>query len=252
VRQIHSILRRGLRQAVRWQWINANPAVNATLPRLRRKEVAPPAPDTIRALLRAAMEHDPNLGTLLLVAAATGLRRGELCGLKWGDVDFGRGRLVVTRAVAAVPDGTIEKSTKTHASRRLALDTTTIGAVDEYRVLCTEWAEAVGPQLDGDCFVFSRSPDAQTPLHPDNVTAGFRHLCRRQGVSGVRLHDLRHAHATQLLAAGVPVRTVSGRLGHASAMTTMNVYAHFLEESDEQAAMVIGRILSGESTTHDR
>jgi integrase len=75
------------------------------------------------------------------------------------------------------------------------------------------------------------------------VTAAFRRVCERQRITGVRLHDLRHAHAAQLLAAGVPVRTVSGRLGHANAMTTLNVYAHVLEESDERAAQVIGEIL---------
>ena len=69
-------------------------------------------------------------------------------------------------------------------------------------------------------------------MHPDTVAGGFRRICDRIGLGGVRLHDLRHLHATQLLAAGVPVRTVSGRLGHADAATTLNVYAHFREASD--------------------
>ena len=72
---------------------------------------------------------------------------------------------------------------------------------------------------------------------------GFRRLCVRLGIEGVRLHDLRHLHATQLLAAGIPVRTVSGRLGHANASTTLNVYAHFLEASDREAADVMGGLL---------
>ncbi len=92
IRQIHSILRRGLRQAVRWEWIPANPAVNATLPRRQRTEIAPPSPSTTRALLQAANEHDQAFGTLLLLAASTGMRRGELCGLKWSDLDLARGR----------------------------------------------------------------------------------------------------------------------------------------------------------------
>ena len=96
-----------------------------------------------------------------------------------------------------------------------------------------------------DAFVFSAAPDGSAPLHPDTVTSGFQRLCRRLGLNGVRLHDLRHLHATQLLAAGVPVRTVSGRLGHANAATTLNVYAHFLDASDRQAAEVIGGLLGG-------
>jgi integrase len=171
------------------------------------------------------------------------MRRVELCGLKWGDVDLGAARLVVSRSVAAVADGTTEKSTKTHATRRIALDAATVALLQRYRDQAAAWTEATGATLSPDSFVFSRTAGARRPLHPDNVTAAFRRVCRREGISGFRLHDLRHAHATQLLAAGVPVRTVSGRLGHANAMTTLNVYAHVLEESDERAAQVIGEIL---------
>ncbi len=106
-----------------------------------------------------------------------------------------------------------------------------------------------GVTLTEGSFVFSHSPDGGQPIHPDNVTGAFRRLCKQLELEGVRLHDLRHAHATQLLAAGVPVRTVSGRLGHASAMTTMDVYAHFLEESDERAASVIGELLASDTAT---
>jgi hypothetical protein len=122
VRQVHSILRRSLRQAVRWGWLSANPAVHASPPRLRRGEIDPPSLADLRKLLIAADAHDPGLGVLLRLAAATGMRRGELCGLRWSNVDLGRARLVVRRAVVAVPDGTAEKDPKTHAVRRLSLD----------------------------------------------------------------------------------------------------------------------------------
>jgi len=189
------------------------------------------------------MERDVVTGTPLFLAARTGMGRGELCGLKWGDIDLGSARIVVSRAVAAVTDGTTEKSTKSHASRRIALDTATVTLLQRYHERATAWADADGATLSSDSFVFSRTPDGPRPLHPDNVTSAFRRVCEREGISAFRLHDLRHAHATQLLAAGVPVRTVSGRLGHANAVTTLNVYAHVLEESDERAARVIGEIL---------
>jgi hypothetical protein len=92
-------------------------------------------------------------------------------------------------------------------------------------------------------FVFTHAADGSRPLHPDTVTSGFRRVCLRLGIEGVRLHDLRHLHATQLLAAGMPARTVSGRLGHANAGTTLNVYAHFLQASDRDAADVMGGLL---------
>ena len=84
-------------------------------------------------------------------------------------------------------------------------------------------------EFDPEGFVFTTKADGSLPLHPDTVTGNFRRVCERAGLTGVRLHDLRHLHATQLLAAGVPVRTVSGRLGHAKSATTLNVYAHFLD-----------------------
>ncbi|MGO9596558.1 MAG: tyrosine-type recombinase/integrase, partial [Isosphaeraceae bacterium] len=90
---------------------------------------------------------------------------------------------------------------------------------------------------------FSDSPDGSVPWRPNRVTHAFIHLCNEVDVSGVRLHDLRHFAATRLLAAGVPVNTVAGRLGHANASTTLNVYGHFLESSDESAALVLSSLL---------
>jgi integrase len=84
---------------------------------------------------------------------------------------------------------------------------------------------------------------SSSPTRPGRVTLAFIRLCKQQGINGVRLHDLRHFSASRLLGAGVPVKTVSGRLGHANAATTLNVYAHFLENSDAEAAKVLGGLL---------
>jgi integrase len=243
VRHVHSIIRRALRQAVRWGWIAHNPAVNASPPRLRHDEITPPSLDELRLLLAAADRYDASFGVLVRVATATGLRRGEVCGLRWNDVDLDRKRLHVRRAVVAIPDGAAEKDTKTHASRKMTLDAITIAALRSHCERSAALAETCGVALPRDAYVFSHHPDGSRPLHPDNVTAAFRRLAKREGLAGVRFHDLRHAHATQLLAAGVPLRTVSGRLGHANASTTLNIYAHVVEESDEQASSLIEQLL---------
>lgn len=96
--------------------------------------------------------------------------------------------------------------------------------------------------LPPDAFVFSNEVDGSLAWYPDSASRSFTRLCRRAGVAGVRLHDLRHYVATRLLSAGVDVRTVAGRLGHRNAATTLNVYSHFLVEADRQAADVLGRI----------
>jgi hypothetical protein len=99
-----------------------------------------------------------------------------------------------------------------------------------------ERAQRCGTALDVGSFVFSNAADGSEPWYPDSMSRSFERLCAAEGLTGVRLHDLRHFVATQLLNAGVDVRTVAGRLGHRNAATTLNVYAHFLEDSDRAAA----------------
>ena len=243
MRHVHAVLSGALGQAVRWGWLPVNPAAAASPPRMRRREIQPPPISDTRALLAAAEEQDPDFAALLRVLVATGARRGEACGLRWSDLDLEAGTVVIRRSVASVPGGTVVKDTKTHSARRLALDPETIDALRSRRDRADALAVMCRCDVAPDAYVFSSSPDGSAPLHPDTVTGGFQRLCRRLGLSGIRLHDLRHLHATQLLAAGVPVRTVSGRLGHANAATTLNVYAHFLDASDRQAADVIGDLL---------
>lgn len=244
IRHHHAVLRGALGQAVRWGWIPTNPAAGASPPKIRRREITPPALDVTRKLLAAADDHTPEFGALLRVLAATGARRGEVCGLRWSDIDWNTGTLSINRSVASVAGGTIIKDTKTHAARHIAIDTDTMGALARQFERAQQCAVDCQFAFDDTSFVFTSTPDGSEPLHPDSITGGFRRLCDKAGLKGVRLHDLRHLHATQLLAAGVPVRTVSGRLGHANAATTLNVYAHFLQASDRQAADVIEGLLA--------
>jgi integrase len=243
IRHLHAVLRGALGQGVKWGWIPTNAAASASPPKLRHREITPPAIADTRSLLLAADEHDPEFGALLRVIAATGARRGEACGLRWSGVDFDACSILIRRSIASVAGGTVEKDTKTHAARRVAVDAETLAVLARQRQRMEARSAACRLAFNTDGFVFTQTADGSQPLHPDTITNGFRRLCVRLGIEGVRLHDLRHLHATQLLAAGVPVRTVSGRLGHANASTTLNVYAHFLEASDREAADVMGGLL---------
>ena len=109
-------------------------------------------------------------------------------------------------------------------------------------------AAAFHAELIEGSYVFSNAVDASVPWYPDSVSRGFKRLCAAEGLHAVRLHDLRHFVATQLLSAGVDVRTVAGRLGHRNAATTLNVYAHFLEQSDKAAANIIGNMIASYPT----
>lgn len=245
VRQVHAIVRRALWQGVRWGWITANPAALASPPRVRARELAPPDPAQVVRLIEAAMARDPDFGCYLHLAATTGARRGELCGLRWKDVNLETGTLTISRAIVEAAGGVlVEKDTKTHAARRIALDPDTVEALRGHRARSQERADVCVVQRGDGSYVFSADPDGRRPWAPNDVTKDFIRLRKAVGLGSVRLHDLRHFAATRLLVAGVPVRTVSGRLGHSNAATTLGVYAHFVEESDREAAAKLGSLLT--------
>jgi len=246
VQHVHAVLRRVLNQGVKWGWVHTNPALNASPPKAKRKPIVPPRPEQVTRLLAEADRRNPDLGCFLRLAVVTGARRGELCAVRWTDVDFAGPSITLSRAiVGSRGDSLIEKDTKTHAGRRISLDAGTATSLKAQRKRVANRASAVKGKLGDNGFVFSGDVVGSQPWRPDGVTAAFVRLRDNVGLNSVRLHDLRHFAATQLLAAGVPVRTVSGRLGHANPATTLNVYAAWLQESDQVAATVLSDLLVG-------
>jgi integrase len=243
VRRIHGILRRALAQGVRWGWLGVNPAASATPPRVPPPEITPPQPDDLARLLQLIDSTYSELGVFVRVAAMTGARRSEVLALRWADVDLGRNVLDISRGIVMGPDGLVEKDTKTHQARRIAIEPSTSAALKRHHRAMVERAAMCGVALPGSALVFSDAADGSAPWYPDSVSRRFRGACDAAGLEGVRLHDLRHFVATRLLSAGVDVRTVAGRLGHRNAATTLNVYSHFLPESDKEAADVLGRLV---------
>jgi integrase len=249
VRQIHAIIRRAFRQAVMWGWVASNPAANATPPRLVKPKLSPPNAAQVNELLRYARKRDPELGHFLHISASTGARRGEVCALRWSNLDTKRKTLTIERSIVEVPGGLKEKDTKTHAERRIALDPVTLAIFESQRDIVTDRARQVGMKITANSFVFSREPDCRIPMTPGSVTKQFQAVRDALGYDNMRLHDLRHFAATRMMTAGIPVRTVSGRLGHANPATTLSVYTHFVEASDQDAAIVMGNILTEEESS---
>jgi integrase len=142
-------------------------------------------------------EHRPGRGVRRVAArlAATGARRGEVCGLRWSDVHVDSSTVSIRRSVASVAGGTIVKDTKTHAARRIAIDADTMAVLARHRRRMEVRARAFAVDFGADGFVFTSTGDGSEPLHPDTVTGGFRRVCDRIGLAGARLHDLRHLHA---------------------------------------------------------
>jgi integrase len=240
----HLVARAALDRAVRWGWIDRNPASAAEPPVARRPIITPPDPGDLARLLLAAQHDDPVFALFLRVGAATGARRGELCALRWSDIDLDDGTVTIERGVIVVDGGVRERSTKTHNRRTVALDRGTLDELQRHLEGERAVADASGSTLESDAFVFSRRPGGTHPLRPDNCTSSFQKLLRQTGLSGFSLKDAtRHLVATRLIAAGVDVRTVAGRLGHARASTTLDIYSHWLPGRDREAASILGQLL---------
>jgi integrase len=243
VRRIHTVLRSALGQAVKWEWILDNPAARCTLPHGETHEIVPPEPGDVVRLVEAAMVDDPDYGAWLHMAAATGARRGEVCALRWRDVDLDEGAVRIARAIS-LGDELVEKETKTRSRRRIQLDTATVDVLRAHRRRCAERALACGLPLEPDAYIWSLEVDGSAPWRPDLATHRWVRLRRRLGLEHVRLHDLRHFHASVLLDANISVTTVAGRLGHAGGgRTTMTVYGHMLQPADQRAADLVAETL---------
>ncbi|WP_344414432.1 tyrosine-type recombinase/integrase [Pseudonocardia ailaonensis] len=235
IRHVHFILSGALKRAVRWRWIAANPIVEAEPPTAPPPAPAPPSATEAAAILAESWK-DPDWGLLVWVVMVTGLRRGELCGLRWRDLDLDRGTLTVARGIAQRDGRAWEKTTKTHQQRRLALDDETVELLRAHHETCGGRAQALSAVLASDAFVFSLAPDGSTHLLPDSVSQRYGKLARKLGIA-TSIHKLRHYSATELISAGVDIRTVAGRLGHGGGgTTTLRVYTAWVAESDQRAA----------------
>lgn len=237
IRKVHYILSGAYKRAVRWRWLSASPMGQAEPPPAPAPDPQPPTPAEAARLIAEAGRIDPDWGVFVWLTMVTGARRGELCGLRWRHIDLDRGVVTIRRAIAQ--DGTAieEKDTKTHQRRHVTIDPGTVGALREHR---HRWEARTTALDDGhlapDAFVFSNAPDGTTSLKPSSVTQRYSRMADRLGID-THLHNLRHYSATELIAAGVDVRTVAGRLGHGGGgTTTLRVYAAWVAEADQRAA----------------
>jgi integrase len=177
-----------------------------------------------------------------LLVATTGMRRGELAGLRWVDVDFDHATVspLIPRVVV---DHQVQESTpKTERGRRrLALDPVTLRVLQEHRKRQAEDRQAVGGRYRDHGYVFTW-PDGR-PLHPENVAHWFEQHTRAAGLSRIRLQDVRHSYATAALKAGISARVISERLGHASVAFTLQTYGHVIPGMDRDAAVTVADLI---------
>ncbi len=233
--QIHGILSGACKRAVRWRWIAVNPLDQVDAPSPGRPNPQPPTSAQAARIATAAWA-DLDWGMLIWLAMVTGARRGELCGLRWDRLDPDKGVLTIRSAIAQSAGRCWEKDTKTHQQRRITIDQGTVALLLGYRDPCRDRSSQLRVKLPEDAFMFSLAPDCSTWLKPDSVSQRYKKMCRRLGLN-MHIHQLRHYSATELIAAGVDVRTVAGRLGHSGGgTTTLRVYSAWVSEADQRAA----------------
>ena len=243
IRYAHALISRALGQAVKWGWLEKNVARLASPPSPRRSVASAPSPEELGQILSCASERSPQLAAVFALCALSGARRGEALALRWSDYDMKSRELKISRSIGYTPrDGIYEKSTKTYGIRKIGLDETLEGVIISQIEMLEKNIE-LGFDLVPDPFLFFGEPDGSVPLHPDTPSRLFRKVCDSLHLP-YHLHQLRHFTATQLIAAGVDVRTVSGRLGHADPSITLMVYSHVLEAQDRAASEYLGSMVT--------
>lgn len=250
VRYVHRVIRKALGDAHRKGIVGRNVAALADPPKAEANGTRATiqvwdTPDLRRFLTETSghLHHD-----LWVLAAKTGMRRGELAGLRWSDVDVHAGTVSIRRAVVLVGWSLHVSDAKTASGRRtIDLDDRTVQMLRDRRASRVSLAAEAGQELDRDALVFDR-PDGN-PIHPEYISRTFDRAVARHHLPRIRFHDIRHTHATLLLKAGVPAKVVAERLGHASAGFTLNVYQHVLPGMQTAAAETFDRLL-GDPATH--
>jgi integrase len=244
VRNIHGTMHAALQDAVRWGYVARNVANAVELPKGPTAEMQVWSPEQLRCFLDHVQAD--RLYAAWLLIATTGMRRGELAGLRWADVDLEAGRASPRRPRVVVDNEVVVSEPKTAKGRRsLALDPVTVAALRRHRAQQAEERIAAGPLWQDSGLVFTW-PDG-SPVHPQRFSSWFEQHARAAGLPRIRLHDVRHSYATAALAAGIPAKVVSERLGHANIAITMDTYSHVLPGLDEQAAGTVARLILGES-----
>lgn len=255
VKKYHAFLSSVLTKAVRWQIIDSNPCSRAEPPKTRKKEIQ--CLDEIESveLLRLVdrMYHSAEdkhkyksstYRTAVYVTLFTGLRRGEVCGLKWSDIDFKAGTINVARAVKYTPEkGLFVGSLKTESSRRvLSVPNIVLDVLKNHRKLQRKEKLLLGADWDNSEWVFTKWNGEL--INIDTLGAWFKRFVEKSDLPNVTFHALRHSSASLLIVGGADVKTVSRRLGHAQTSTTLNIYSHATKSADERASETLETMLT--------
>ena len=237
IKKIHNVINNSLKKAARDGIIPANPAAVVLLPKVHIKEKRSLSDEEVQKLLATAKSYsdlvakNKNIYPFIVLALTSGLRRGELVGLTWDNIDFRHNKITVEKAVARLTGKTIIKTTKTDASKRtISIIPQVMDILKNHKNL---WATGE--------YVFPSFDDKNAPQHIQGISHIFKSVAVKAEVD-CNLHMLRHTHITNIITAGVNLKTVQKRAGHSSIVTTMS-YTHPSEEYDREAAEIFSKFV---------
>jgi integrase len=242
VRNLHGMLSKAFRDGIRWGRLARNPCDAADPPTSRSPEMQAWTQEELRSFAQATSDH--RWAAIWALMITTGMRRGEVLGLRWSDIDLDTGSATI-RSTRIRYGTTVDRSTPKTASgnRTIALGPSVRASLRTWRKTQMEERMLMGDGWQNDDNLVVTLADGRAP-NPESFSNLFQNLTRRAGLRTIRLHDLRHSYATAALASGIPVKVVSQRLGHADVGVTLKVYAHVLPGDDIHAASAADNLLS--------
>ena len=254
---LSSIFKKG----VQWGLINENPCSRAEHPKAEEIDVRVLTEEEIPKLLDALSDAPPQYSVITQLALLLGARRGEICALRWSDVDFEKGTLSIKRTVQSIPGiGLVFNAPKTRRGKRcLRIGADCVELLQEYRRyqkvkrfrIGSAWVRKVtlenGKVVDNDMLFTKWNGE---PMDPDIISSWFPKFLEAHDLPSIHFHSLRHSNASILIAAHVPITTVSGRLGHAQTSTTLNYYASAIQSADAAAADALEGVIRIRERAH--
>lgn len=236
IQHYHRLLSSLFQTAVQWQILLSTPCERVKPPKVKPKESRYLNDTEVFQLLDYLNDEDIQHQAIIILLLYTGMRRGELCGLKWSDIDFDTQTISIQRTVLYLPEkGLFEDSTKTsHSKRILKVSNNALQLLTKYKIAQNQERLKSGDQWNHSNYVFTQWNGK--PIHPDSVTAWFKNFIKRHSLPNVSIHSLRHTNASLLITNGINITTVSKRLGHSNIAITASIYAHAIQSAEEAAA----------------
>lgn len=242
IQKVHTLINDSLKKAERWGLISRNPAALVDRPKAVKKEITVWNVEEVRQFLKYAKKSGRYYIAFLL-ASTTGMRQGEILGLRWKDVDFENGCVRITQTLSSDGKDLLPYTKTKSGSRTIDLPEETVTALKKHWLFIRGEREKNRSYKNLDLVVCT---EFGTPTHKSNIRRVFKSIIKKADIPKIRFHDMRHTHATLLLLQGVNPKIVSERLGHADVRITLDTYSHLLPSMQKDTAIKFGEMLFGE------